>query len=147
MTIINFTPFTALAGGALIGLAAGLLFHFKGRIAGISGVFGGILVPTKGDTLWRILFISGVVFGGFIWMLMGKSVGMDVANIQPEANHVWIIVAGLVVGVGTTLGSGCTSGHGICGIARFSPRSIVATITFMATGFIAVFIIRHLLGV
>ena len=142
MTIVNFTPIMALFGGALIGLAAAILYLFKGRIAGISGIFGGILLPDKTDLSWRIVFITGIFIGGFIWNLItgeGK-------NITAAVEPIWIIIGGLIVGVGTTLGSGCTSGHGICGISRFSLRSILATLTFMGTGFICVFIIRHLLG-
>ena len=142
MTIVNFTPFAALFGGALIGLSAALLYLFKGRIAGVSGIFGGILIPTKADLSWRVVFIAGIIIGGFIWHLItgeGK-------NITAAVEPLWIVIGGIIVGVGTTLGSGCTSGHGICGISRFSLRSILATLTFMATGFISVFIIRHLLG-
>ncbi|BCE01553.1 YeeE/YedE family protein [Marinicellulosiphila megalodicopiae] len=142
MTIVNFTPYSALFGGALIGLSAALLYLFKGRIAGISGIFGGILVPTKSDLSWRVVFILGIVIGGFIWHLITG----DGTTIKAAVSPTWIIIGGIIVGVGTTLGSGCTSGHGICGLSRFSLRSLFATLSFMATGFISVFIIRHLLG-
>jgi uncharacterized protein len=144
MTIVNFTPFSALFGGAIIGLAAALLFHFKGRIAGISGIFGGLFsannASMRGDIAWRVFFIGGLILGGFIWMMMGG----DTQALAPVVSSNWIVVAGLLVGVGTTLGTGCTSGHGICGISRFSVRSMASTATFMASGFAIVFVIRHL---
>lgn len=142
MTIVNFTPYSALFGGALIGLSAALLYLFKGRIAGISGIFGGIIVPVKSDISWRVVFIAGIIIGGFMWNLITN----EGANIQAAVSPAWIIFGGFMVGIGTTLGSGCTSGHGICGLSRFSLRSIFATLTFMVTGFITVFIIRHLAG-
>lgn len=142
MTIINFTPYSALLGGILIGLSAALLYLFKGRIAGISGIFGGIIVPVKSDTSWRLMFIGGIILGGFLWhAITGKG-----DSIQAAVSPAWIVFGGLAVGIGTTLGSGCTSGHGICGLSRFSLRSILATLTFMMTGFLTVFIIRHLIG-
>ncbi|WP_202901531.1 YeeE/YedE family protein [Thalassospira australica] len=140
----NFTPVSALIGGGLIGLASGLYLLLNGRIAGISGILGGILAPSKGDkTLFeRLAFIVGLVFGPLILMtgtpLEAQSV---VTNSLPV-----IIVAGLLVGVGTTVGSGCTSGHGICGLSRFSLRSLVATLSFMAAGFVTVLVTRHLMG-
>ena len=142
MTIVNFTPYSALLGGALIGLSAALLFLLKGRISGISGIFGGLLIPKYADVLWRALFIAGLILGGVLWQLMGG----DASKIQAAVDIPWIIVGGVLVGIGTTLGSGCTSGHGICGISRFSWRSIAATLSFMLSGFIAVFIIKHLLA-
>lgn len=142
MTIVNFTPYEAAFGGVLIGLSAALLYLFKGRIAGISGIFGGILIPVKADFSWRVVFVIGIIMGGFIWHLITG----EGDNIQAAVSPAWIVFGGLVVGVGTTLGSGCTSGHGICGLSRFSPRSLFATLTFMATGFLTVYIIRHLLG-
>lgn len=142
MEIINFTPLSATLGGALIGLSAAFLLLVKGRVAGISGIFGGIVYPEKGDVSWRILFIAGLVIGGFIYQWLGAGAGVD--HIQAVVGTPWLITAGLLVGIGTTIGTGCTSGHGICGLARRSPRSLVATVTFMATAFVTVYIVRHL---
>jgi len=142
MTIINFTPYSALLGGALIGLSAALLYLFKGRIAGISGIFGGLFTSGAADISWRATFIAGIIIGGLIWHLITGNGG----NIEAPTSPVWIIIGGLIVSAGTTLGSGCTSGHGICGLSRFSVRSLFATITFVVTGFLSVFIIRHLIG-
>lgn len=142
MEIINFTPLSATLGGALIGLSAAFLLLVKGRVAGISGIFGGIVYPEKGDVSWRVLFIAGLVIGGFIYQWLGAGAGVD--HIQAVVGTPWLIVAGLLVGIGTTIGTGCTSGHGICGLARRSPRSLVATVTFMATAFVTVYIVRHL---
>jgi len=133
---------TALLGGIIIGLAATFLMLFNGRILGISGIVKGALTPIKGDSQWRWSFILGIVTMGAIYF-----------SIQPQAFDVQIIrspyalgVGGLLVGLGTAFGSGCTSGHGICGISRLSIRSIVATITFIFTGAVSVYIIQHLMG-
>ena len=136
MEIVNFTPLSAALGGALIGLSAAFLLLVKGRVAGISGIFGGIVYPEKGDVSWRILFIAGLIIGGFIYQWLGAGAGVD--HIEAVVGTPWLIAAGLLVGVGTTIGTGCTSGHGICGIGRLSKRSIVATLVFMASGIIAV---------
>ena len=144
MTIVNFTPLSALLGGALIGLSAALLLLLKGRIAGISGIAGGIIYPEKGDMDWRILFIGGLVIGGLLYQWIGLGAGVE--HIQAVVNTPMLIVAGLLIGIGTTVGTGCTSGHGICGLARRSPRSLVATVSFMATAFVTVYIVRHLMG-
>jgi uncharacterized membrane protein YedE/YeeE len=144
MEIINFTPYSALIGGALIGLSAAVLLLFKGRIAGISGIAGGVILPEKGDIPWRILFLVGLVVGGVLYQLFGISPSVE--NIQPVTGKVGLILAGLLVGIGSALGTGCTSGHGICGLARRSFRSLVATLTFMLTAMITVFIVRHLVG-
>lgn len=131
-----------LAGGALIGLASALLLVLSGKIAGISGIVGGLLRPAPGEVAWRVAFVLG---------LMG--VGFGLSYVLPEsfpaesfASLPTLALAGLVVGFGARLGSGCTSGHGVCGIGRFSPRGIVATLTFMATGTVTVFVMRHLVG-
>ena len=145
MEIVNFTPIPAFIGGALIGLSAALLLWMQGRIAGISGIAGGIIYPEKGDMDWRIVFVIGLVLGGFIYQWIG--VGAGVAHIEAVVNTPMLIIAGLLVGVGTTIGTGCTSGHGICGLARRSPRSLVATLTFMVTALVTVFIVRHVAGV
>lgn len=137
----NFTPWFSLAGGTLIGLAATLFILLNGRIAGISGVVGGLLRPAKGDVLWRVSFIAGLVIAPVLFQA-----AFEQPDIQIDASTLTLIVAGLLVGVGTRYGSGCTSGHGVCGLSRRSPRSLVATAAFMASGFLTVFVIRHLLG-
>lgn len=137
----SFTPWTALAGGALIGLAAALFILLNGRIAGISGILGGLLKPASGDILWRALFVGGMVLAPTAWIIFAA-----LPPIQIDAGYPMLIIAGLLVGISTRYGAGCTSGHGVCGISRLSPRSITATIAFMATGFITVYIIRHVIG-
>ena len=126
----EFTPISAIAGGALLGVAAVLLMKFNGRIAGISGIVNGALSTTSGDRLWRWLFVAGLVLGGFLYQLVSHE-PLITRESFPMAQ---LIVAGLLVGFGTQMGSGCTSGHGVCGIARLSPRSIASTIVFLATG-------------
>ena len=140
MTIdwIQFTPWTSLAGGMLIGLAAALLILFNGRIAGISGILGGLLPPARGDIAWRALFLLGLVLAPVVW---GAVRPLPVLHI--EASHGMLVAAGLLVGLGTRYGSGCTSGHGVCGMARLSARSVVATCTFVAAGFATVYLLRH----
>lgn len=120
----------ALMGGALIGLSAGMFLWLNGRILGVSGIVGGLLTPKPKDIAWRVLFVLGVLIGGFVIQEMGFSI-----NKESFSRGIWsAIVGGLLVGVGTTLGNGCTSGHGVCGISRFSIRSIIATMAFMITG-------------
>ncbi|MCQ4322458.1 YeeE/YedE family protein [Stutzerimonas stutzeri] len=137
----NFTPWSSLAGGMLIGLAATLFILLNGRIAGISGVLGGLLRPAKGDVLWRVSFIAGLVIAPVLFQA-----AFGLPDIEIEASTLTLIAAGLLVGVGTRYGSGCTSGHGVCGLSRRSPRSLVATAAFMASGFLTVFMVRHLMG-
>ena len=137
----HFTPWASLAGGMLIGLAAALLILFNGRIAGISGILGGLLRPRQGDLGWRIAFLAGLIGTPLLWQLW-----QALPPVQIEAGTLALTVAGLLVGVGVRYGAGCTSGHGVCGISRRSPRSIAATLTFMGTGFITVYVVRHLLG-
>ncbi len=138
----EFTPWSALAGGMLIGLAAAMFVLLNGRIAGISGVVGGLLKPVQGDVAWRAAFVLGLVGAPWVYTLFA-------ALPQPriDASFGALVIAGLLVGVGTRYGSGCTSGHGVCGLARLSPRSLVATVTFMAAGFATVFVSRHVLGI
>jgi uncharacterized membrane protein YedE/YeeE len=138
----TFTPFSAVAGGALIGLAAAALLLVHGRIAGIGGVLGGVLRPRPGDLPWRLWFLAGLVGGG---ALIGLAHPQAVSSALGTPALV-SVAAGLLVGFGTRLGNGCTSGHGVCGIGRLSPRSFVATATFMVAGFLTVFVVRHLLG-
>ncbi|RKH03862.1 YeeE/YedE family protein [Corallococcus carmarthensis] len=139
------SPFVLpLLGGALIGLSASLLLLAHGRVAGISGVVGALLGPVRGDVAWRILFLGGLLTGGLLlaWLHPGgfpAPVALDVGRASLLGG------AGLLVGFGSQLGSGCTSGHGVCGISRGSVRSIVATLTFMATGVLTVFLVRHVL--
>jgi uncharacterized protein len=138
----NFTPVSAAIGGVLIGLSAVLLMLSTGRIAGISGIFSGLLNMRGEDKGWRVAFIAGLILAPVIAGLIGRAM----APPKLPANWAVIIAAGLLVGFGTRLGGGCTSGHGICGIGRLSPRSIVATIVFMAVGIITVAVTRHVLG-
>lgn len=145
MTIINFTPGPALLGGALIGLAAAFLLLAKGRVAGISGIAGGIIYPeSKEDIGWRLVFLIGLVLGGFIYQVSGFGAGVE--HIEAIVSTPMLIVGGLLVGIGTQIGTGCTSGHGICGLARRSPRSLVATLCFMGSAIVTVYITRHLMG-
>jgi uncharacterized membrane protein YedE/YeeE len=137
-----FDPISALIGGAMVGCASVLLMLFTGRIAGISGIFGGFLIPTAGDKTWRLAFIAGLI----IAPLLGGVVGYPLPMPQMPQSWLLIIVAGLLVGFGTRLGSGCTSGHGICGVARLSIRSVIATAIFMVTAIVVVAIARHGLG-
>ena len=138
----NFDPGSALLGGALIGLAAALMMLLLGRIAGISGILAGCLDGGAGDKIWRITFIAGLIAPP----LIANAIGFHVPAPQLPGHWIVIAVAGLMVGFGTTLGSGCTSGHGVCGIARLSPRSITATIIFMVTAVIVVAVMRHGVG-
>jgi len=137
----EFTPWSALAGGAFIGLAAAMFVLLNGRIAGISGVIGGLLEPVKGDMAWRAAFVLGLVGAPWVYALFAA-----VPQPRIEASFGALVVAGLLVGVGTRYASGCTSGHGVCGLARLSPPSLVATVAFMGAGFATVFATRHLLG-
>jgi uncharacterized membrane protein YedE/YeeE len=137
----DFTPWTSLAGGILIGLASALLLILNGRIAGISGIVGGLFRPQRGDISWRAAFVAGLVISPLVFALVSR-----LPPVQIDASYSTLIIAGLLVGVGTRYGSGCTSGHGICGLARRSPRSLVATIAFMFAGFVTVCIVRHLIG-
>jgi uncharacterized membrane protein YedE/YeeE len=135
----HFTPWASLAGGMLIGLAAALLILFNGRIAGISGILGGLLRPRSGDLGWRIAFLAGLIGTPLLWQLW-----QALPPVQVDAGTPALIVAGLLVGVGVRYGAGCTSGHGVCGLSRLSPRSLAATIAFMAAGFLTVYLLRHL---
>jgi len=138
----NFTPVSAFSGGLLIGLAATILLLFNGRIAGISGIMGGLLSPQRSELFWRIAFLIGIISGAFLVHLTNPAL-----NPLRVGFPVWLLgTGGFLVGFGTRMGNGCTSGHAVCGIARFSMRSLVATVTFMTTGFITVFIVRHILG-
>ena len=138
----SFTPWTALAGGALIGTAAAMLVLVNGRIAGISGIVGGLLRPIPGDTAWRIAFVGGLIVAAVVYPIVATPPELTI-----DAGYPTLVTAGLLVGIGTRYGSGCTSGHGVCGISRRSPRSLVATAVFMAAGFVTVYVTRHILGI
>ncbi|MEO6985677.1 MAG: YeeE/YedE family protein [Paralcaligenes sp.] len=135
---IHFTPWASLAGGLLIGLSAAIFILINGRILGVSGIVGGLLHPQSRDIGWRLLFILGMLAAPILWTLL---MGSPISNI--DSSWTTLLIAGLLVGLGTRLGSGCTSGHGVCGISRLSPRSFAATLIFMAVGFITVYVIRH----
>ena len=136
-----FSPASGFLGGMLIGLAAVLLLLANGRIAGVSGIVGGLLSRTPGDTGWRLAFVVGLWLGALVYWASGGAL----FELEFTATPAVMIFAGLLVGYGTRLGSGCTSGHGVCGIARFSPRSMVATIVFMASGIATVYVVRHVI--
>lgn len=137
----HFTPWSSLAGGALIGLAAAMLLLLNGRIAGICGIVSGLLQPVRGDVGWRLAFVIGLVIAPFAFSRMTV-----LPAVQVDADTATLIAAGLLVGLGTRYGSGCTSGHGVCGLSRLSPRSLAATVAFMCAGFATVYLVRHLIG-
>ena len=139
----TFTPLSALLGGVLIGLAAALLVLYNGRIAGISGILGGLLRPklNSSEIGWRVAFISGLILSPVLYRLL-----FALPTIEIDASHATLVAAGLLVGLGTRYAGGCTSGHGVCGLSRLSPRSVVATVAFMLVGVAAVFVIRHVLN-
>jgi len=134
----TFTPWSSLAGGLLIGVAVTMFALLNGRIAGISGVLGGLFRPASGDIGWRLAFLGGLVGAPLAYQLLAP-----LPPIEVDAGTATLIVAGLLVGIGTRYGSGCTSGHGVCGLSRLSPRSLVATVVFMLAGFATVFLVRH----
>lgn len=137
----HFTPWTSLIGGLLLGLSAALFILLNGRVLGISGIVGGLLAPRAGDTGWRLAFLSGLMAAPLAYALIATPV-------VPRIDAGWglLVLAGLLVGMGTRYGSGCTSGHGVCGLSRLSPRSLVATLSFMGAGFLVVYLVRHLLA-
>jgi uncharacterized membrane protein YedE/YeeE len=139
----NFTPVSALIGGGLIGVAAAMLLWLNGRIAGISGIFHGVLGPQSGDTAWRVLFLLGLVAGASMYLSLNPSAYTPRAGFPVGL----LVLGGFLVGFGTRMGGGCTSGHGICGVARLSMRSLTATVIFVAVGIATVFVARHLLGI
>lgn len=136
----HFTPWSSLAGGIMIGAAAAMLVLLNGRIAGVAGIIGGVLRPATGDMAWRFAFIIGLLVAPAVYPLLAEPVPPTI-----EASYPVLLAAGLLVGAGTRYGSGCTSGHGVCGLSRLSPRSLAATLAFMAAGFATVFVVRHLL--
>jgi uncharacterized protein len=138
----NFTPFASLAGGILIGISAAAMLLFSGKIAGISGILAGVLRPVKSDTAWRLCFVLGLFAGGLLLRVLLPR-AFEFGTIRSMGA---LTVAGLLVGAGTRLANGCTSGHGVCGVARLSARSMLATAIFMATGAAVVYVVNHLLG-
>lgn len=136
----HFTPWSSLAGGIVIGAAAAIFVLLNGRIAGISGIIGGLLRPAGGGISWRLAFIAGLLLAPAAYALVTRLPAPTI-----DAGYSLLVLAGLMVGIGTSYGAGCTSGHGVCGISRLSPRSLVATAAFMAAGFVTVFVLRHLL--
>lgn len=138
---INFTPWSSLAGGLLIGLAASLFVVVNGRIAGVSGLIGGLLQRGAEGISEKALFLLGLLVAPLLWGLFTR-----LPAIEFQSGAVGLVIAGLLVGIGTRYGSGCTSGHGVCGLSRLSPRSMVATAGFMLSGFATVFVLRHWLG-
>lgn len=139
----NFTPWASLAGGVLLGVASAMFILVNGRVLGISGILGGLLPPRAGDAGWRVAFVLGMLAAPLVFGLLAPAGFVQAPRI--DAGLGAIVAAGLLVGLGTRYGSGCTSGHGVCGLSRLSPRSLVATLAFMGAGFAMVFVIRHLL--
>jgi uncharacterized protein len=137
----SFTPWSAIIGGVIIGAAAASFALVNGRIAGISGIVGGLVRPTYPDLGWRAAFVLGLFVASFVYSRVAA-----LPPITVDANYPTIIAAGLLVGVGTRYGAGCTSGHGVCGVSRMSPRSLLATVSFMAAGFATVLVVRHVAG-
>ncbi len=144
----HFAPLTAAIGGGLIGLAATILWVVNGRLAGISTIAGGALTASRGDTLWRVVFLAGLPLGAWLGFLYGPRLFNEIPATLPTIGlgPLGLVSAGLLVGIGTRLANGCTSGHGICGLSRLSLRSFVAVGTFMASAIVTVFIMRHVVG-
>ena len=139
----NFTPWASLSGGILLGLASAFFILVNGRVLGISGILGGLLPPKPGDAGWRVAFLLGMLAAPLVYGLLAPEGFVQAPRI--DAGFAAIVAAGLLVGLGTRYGSGCTSGHGVCGLSRLSPRSLVATLAFMGAGFGMVFVVRHIL--
>lgn len=139
----HFTPFTSLAGGIILGLASAIFILVNGRILGISGILGGLLPPKAGDTTWRVAFLLGMFAAPTVFHAVVPVEYITAPRI--DASDGMVIAAGLLVGIGTRYASGCTSGHGVCGLSRLSPRSLVATLSFMGAGFVMVYVLRHML--
>ena len=138
----HFTPFVSLTGGIILGLASAIFILVNGRILGISGIVGGLFPPKLGDTFWRISFLLGFAAAPTVFHAVVPTEYITAPRI--DATDMMVVIAGLLVGIGTRYASGCTSGHGVCGLSRLSPRSLVATASFMSAGFITVYIMRHL---
>lgn len=139
---IHFTPWTALTGGLLLGIASAAFVLLNGRVLGISGILGGLLVPRRGDASWRVFFLIGLMLAPITLSLFAPDL---ISAPRIDAGNAAIVIAGVLVGLGTRYGSGCTSGHGVCGLSRLSPRSLAATVAFMTAGFVTVYLIRHVI--
>jgi uncharacterized membrane protein YedE/YeeE len=139
----HFTPFASLAGGVILGVASAIFILVNGRILGISGILGGLLPPKAGDTTWRVFFLLGMLAAPTVFHAVVPAQYITAPRI--DASGWMVIAAGLLVGIGTRYASGCTSGHGVCGLSRLSPRSLVATLSFMGAGFVMVYVLRHIL--
>ena len=137
----NFTPWTALAGGLLVGLAAAAMILLGGRVAGVSGILGGLLRPVRGEVRWRLAFLAGLAGAPLLYMLAAP-----LPVVEVDAGALALLASGLLVGIGTRYGGGCTSGHGVCGVARRSPRSLAATAVFMGAGFVVAYLLRHVIA-
>lgn len=141
-TATEFTPWSGLAGGALIGLSTALLLLLAGKVSGISGIAAGLFTTERREVGWRLLFIAGLILGALAWpLLLGRQIPVDMQAGLPV-----MALGGFLVGFGTRMGSGCTAGHGICGLSRLSRRSLVATLTFFAAAIVTVYVVRHVLG-
>jgi uncharacterized protein len=138
----HFTPFASLTGGVILGIASAIFILVNGRILGISGILGGLMPPKLGDTFWRISFLLGLLVAPTLFHAVVPAQYITAPRI--DATDMMVVIAGLLVGIGTRYASGCTSGHGVCGLSRLSPRSLVATLSFMGTGFAMVYVMRHL---
>ena len=138
----HFTPFASLTGGIILGIASAIFILVNGRILGISGILGGLMPPKLGDTFWRISFLLGLLVAPTLFHAVVPAQYITAPRI--DATDMMVVIAGLLVGIGTRYASGCTSGHGVCGLSRLSPRSLVATISFMSAGFVMVYVMRHL---
>ena len=139
----HFTPFASLTGGIILGLASAIFILVNGRILGISGILGGLLPPKLGDTSWRVAFLLGMLAAPTVFHAVVPA--QYITAPRMDASDWMVIAAGLLVGIGTRYASGCTSGHGVCGLSRLSPRSLVATLSFMGAGFVMVYVLRHIL--
>ncbi len=139
----HFTPWSSLSGGIILGVASALFILINGRVLGISGILGGLLPPKAGDTFWRLAFLAGMFASPWVFNILAPA--EFITTPQIDADLVMLVIAGLLVGIGTRYGSGCTSGHGVCGLSRMSPRSLVATLSFMAAGFLTVYVVRQLI--
>ena len=138
----HFTPFASLTGGIILGIASAIFILVNGRILGISGILGGLMPPKLGDTFWRISFLLGLLVAPTLFHAVVPAQYITAPRI--DATDMMVVIAGLLVGIGTRYASGCTSGHGVCGLSRLSPRSLVATLSFMGAGFAMVYVMRHL---
>jgi len=139
----HFTPFTSLTGGVILGIASAIFILVNGRILGISGIVGGLFPPKLGDTFWRVAFLLGLAVAPMVFHAVVPA--QYITEPRIDTTDMMVVIAGLLVGIGTRYASGCTSGHGVCGLSRLSPRSLVATASFMSAGFVTVYVMRHVI--